>query len=166
MNIGATYTANIWLNLVEAVFHERAHVRQFESDASNFLRVAPNLLIPILDNAADKEARDRLREWCTNDNTPEIIDMGWLSEEIQKALNGMYSVIPDDVSEELDCLRAGVHASVDVVISQPQFTQGYGSNTITRLRHQIAAGKFGKVINNKHYLSMEEFLTFTNTNSV
>jgi len=140
---GMLYVPNVWYNVLYAVYHERAHVKQIaRKSATN-------------EHTADLEAIECLYKWSKTNTVPTLASMGWMGERIRKVLNSIYHKHPNVVDEEIDVIgtgavaRAGVTASASGSFETPE--------EIAALNQHIKEGHAGLMVKGRTYLNAEEF---------
>jgi hypothetical protein len=151
---GCTYVATIWFNLLYTIFHETAHAQQLIRYPDRMKELNENA-IAILDNAAHKQALERLYEWSENGSIPELTRWGWLGGRVKELLNALYATMPNEISDEVDCLGTTACAYADAVV---KIYPNFHGQSIEALFEEIDRGEFGAKINGRRYLNAYEFL--------
>lgn len=151
MKLGAHLIPNAWLNLLLAVHHELAHACQV---ADNPALATLDKLPEELEKQANDMALDAAHSWFKAGGIiPQLEDLGWLGDEIAATLNAIYNTDPHGVLEEMQLLQLGGVANVEKMLaSQPHF------NDPDHLRTMVDVGEFGLKIEDRLYLTGEEFL--------
>jgi hypothetical protein len=151
---GCTYLACVWFNVLYTIFHEAAHAHQLLQHTARIKEIDAHAY-EILDNAAHKEALERMYSWAENGSIPELTRWGWLGLRMRQLLNELYPVMQREISDEVDCLGTEACAYAEAVVDiYPHFNE----QSRDLLFEDIDKGEFGKVIKGKRYLTAGEFL--------
>ncbi len=148
---GCLFIPNVWLNLMYAAHHELIHAVQIIDD--------PSIIdLPTTPEAKEVEARqmavDAMFSWFeAGGKIPPLNEMGWIGQAIASTLNGLFSRMPEAVAEELDLMKTGAVARVEIVISAHDHF-----NDSDILYTNIDKGEMGIKLNGKRYLTASELL--------
>jgi hypothetical protein len=169
MKYGMLYIPGVWLNAVVAVFHEFAHACQIEEDLAVAMLTDEDdaEMIQLIEQEAMATAMEHALNYFKHSRkTPPLNEMGWLGKEMAKALNGVFHEIPFQVEEELDALKSGAVASLNEATSAlSHFDNDSGSllkikiDSVGMLRDDIDQNQGGVKIENRYYMTMDEFIT-------
>lgn len=158
MKYGMLYIPGVWLNTLVAVHHEFAHACQIEEDIAVAMLTEEDdaELIEIVEEEAMADAMEHVLTYFTNGaKIPPLQEMGWLGQEIAKALNGVFHAIPFQVAEELDAHKVGAVAEVNAAISALAHIP---NEDIPLLRENIDNNQAGVKIEDRYYMTMGEFI--------
>lgn len=164
MDKGMLLVPNLWFNMLYALFHERAHAGQ-KLESPELLAAGMDLMDGVLEHAAHKESMGLIDDWVSNGGSiPDLHGLGWAGEQISKMMNALYASRSEEVSEELDAMKMGVVANVEAL--PPSTFSDYNDATVLKgdsslnvLRSAIDKGDVGKLIEERRYLTAEEFLS-------
>lgn len=151
MKKGCLFIPNVWLNLMYAVHHELIHAVQVADD--------PSIIdLPAIPEAKEVEANqmavDAMFSWFeAGGKIPPLKEMGWIGEAIASTLNGLFNRMPEAVSEELDLMKIGAVARVEIVISAHDHF-----NDSDILYANIDKGEMGIKSKGQRYLTASELL--------
>jgi hypothetical protein len=151
---GCTYLSTVWFNILYTIYHESAHAGQLIEHTAKMEEIDDHLY-DILDNAAHKQALERMYEWSESGSIPELTRWGWLGIRMRQLLNELYGRKPHEIADEVDCIGTEACAYASTVVDiYPNF-EGQSKETLFK---EIDRGEFGVVINGKRYLTAGEFL--------
>lgn len=150
---GMLYIPNTWYNILYAIYHERAHLRQLIMNPSLKDNLEEHLAE--MEKSADTEAIDCLYEWSKSNHMPTLANMGWAGERIKKVLNSVYSKHPAIVDEEIDTMGTGAVARAKVAANASSSFET--AEMASSLYRHIEEGHVGLKVNGHLYLNAEEF---------
>lgn len=160
MEYGALFIANVWLNVVVAVFHEFAHASQLHNGDVTIKEMEQDSEVYDLveGEAVESAIQEAYNYFSDGHAVPPLKEMGWLGEHIAKTFNNVYSKIPEQIMEEVEAHKSGAVADVvSMTAALPHFSE----SSIQDLSENIGNGKFGVVVESKQYVTMSEFLDAT-----
>jgi len=146
---GLMWIPSIWFNLLFAFYHELGHVIQVEGDP----KLADKPPTKKLQKEADEFAIGCIKDWTKDENNkiPTLDGMGWIGDQIKKAIN-MYYPEPlfDKMYSEIKPYGLGAVGGLNTIAA---YQAGIG-----KIRDQLAKDeKFGIVIDGIKYMRAEEF---------
>ena len=150
MKQGLMWIPSVWFNLLFAFYHELGHVVQIEK-APELAKIKKTT--KKLEKEADEFAIGCIKDWTKNENNklPTLDAMGWIGDQIKKAIN-MYYPAPlfDTMYSEIKPCKLGAVGGLDTIAA-------YQKN-IEEIYDQLAKDeKFGIVVDGKKYMKAEEF---------
>jgi hypothetical protein len=156
LDMGMLYVPAVFCNVLYTIYHEAAHLWQFDENPKAFQKNAPESEKDHLEKQADKEAIQSMIDFFnTMEIRPRIEDMGYLRDSISHMLNMIYSKNPTLVDMEIDTGASDAGVSADVAVAHlPLFEQ---LERRTLLLDHIDKGDVGLNINGRRYLQMNAF---------
>jgi hypothetical protein len=148
---GATFVANVWMNMLFVIHHELIHACQI-MDHPELMELSE---VPQeYEDEANELAKEAMYSWFeAGGKVPSLRELGWVGEMIGKTFNDLLSQKPDEIMLEMDALTAGAIAKADVVVATHDHF-----NDIPLLYQLIDEGKVGVKVNGQRFLTATEFL--------
>lgn len=146
---GMMFIPGVWYNLIFTIGHEVCHAIQLEAmpELINYDKLPQEY-----EDMADEYGLELVHAWAeTHNRVPELDAMGWLGKQLVMLLNNAYTRNPN-ITDELDCLRAGAVADLDAVLVR-ETDEELKKRTIK----DAEDGKIGIKMNNKRFLTAYEF---------
>jgi hypothetical protein len=149
MKQGLMWISSIWFNLLFAFYHELGHVIQVEGDP----KLADKKPTKKMEKEADEFAIGCIKDWTKDENNelPTLDAMGWIGNQIKKAIN-MYYPAPlfDTIYSEIKPCKLGAVGGLDTIAACQK--------NIGEIRDQLSDDeKFGIVVDGIKYMKAEEF---------
>lgn len=156
MKKGIMFIPNVWFNLIFTFFHEMAHAFQLEEDQS----LALFEVLPLeYEEEADTIAENSLIQWVDAHDTPLLVEMNWVGEQIKGLFNKMYVRAPEAVVEELDLNgTTAVANALHTILAKGQVDD---KGDRDKLLKSIDDGEIGVKINGKRYFTAYEAVNTT-----
>lgn len=143
MDLGATFVANAWFNVLYCIYHECNHAYQVDHG------------LPEIEDDCDMYARDSMFEWLKEHRLPKLAEMGYLTDVIKDVLNKMWGKHQQLV--ELEINVAGV-AAAHVLNAATRISAFENNSQISALVTEVMEGRAGIVVDGEPYLTAEEFI--------
>ena len=149
MKQGLMWIPSIWFNLLFAFYHELGHVIQIEGNP----KLANKPPTKKSDKEADEFAIGCIKDWTKKENNklPTLDEMGWIGNQIKKAIN-MYYPEPlfDKMYSEIKPCGLGAVGGLDTIAAYQK--------DIEKIHEELAKDeKFGIIVDGKKYMKAEEF---------
>ena len=149
MKQGLMWISSIWFNLLFAFYHELGHVIQVEGNP----KLADKPPTKKLDKEADEFAIGCIKDWTKDKNNkmPTLDEMGWIGQQIKKAINLYYpEPLFDIIHSEIKPYGLGAVGGLDVIAAHQV--------NIEEIYKQLSEDeKFGIVVDGVKYMKAEEF---------
>jgi len=148
MKQGLMWIPSIWFNLLFAFYHELGHVIQVEGNP----KLVDKKPTKALEKEADEFAIGCIKDWTkdANNKLPTLNEMGWIGNQIKKAINLYYPApLFDSMHSEIKPCELGAVGSLDTIASYQRLEEIY---------EQLSKDeKFGVVVDGIKYMKAEEF---------
>jgi len=149
MKQGLMWIPSVWFNLLFAFYHELGHVIQIEEKPE----LAKKRSTEKLEKEADDFAIGCIKDWTQNEDNkiPTLDEMGWIGNQIKKALNMYY---PEPL---FDVIYSEVKPSALGAVGNLTTIAAY-QKEIEKTYEQLAKDEeFGITVDGVKYMKAEEF---------
>jgi len=149
MKQGLMWIPSVWFNLLFAFYHELGHVIQIEEKPE----LAKKRPTRKLEKEADEFAIGCIKDWTQDEDNkiPTLDEMGWVGNQIKKAIN-MYYPEPlfDVMHSEIKPCELGAVGNLNTIAAYQK--------EIEKTHEQLAKDEeFGITVDGVKYMKAEEF---------